>query len=100
MSPSRWLFAVGAVGLIACALWPPSPALSSNEMLQARLACAALTGVSVAAIGLAKGGRALVWLAFAIVSAVGAVATLIAHFDASGSTGGCVASYDGHPTLI
>ena len=97
MSPARWFAAVGVVGLIACALWPLSPALSSSEAILARLVCAALTAVACAALGLARGGRSIVWLSLSIASGAAAVATLLAHFSASAS---CVASYNGRPTVI
>ncbi|MEO8259092.1 MAG: toll/interleukin-1 receptor domain-containing protein [Acidobacteriota bacterium] len=97
MSPARWFAAVAVVGLIACALWPLPPALSSSDAVLARVICAALTAVACAALGLARGGRSLVWLSLSIATGAGGVATLAAHFNASSR---CVASYDGRPTVI
>jgi len=97
MRPLAWIGASGAIGLVACALWPLSPALSSQEVLQARLVCAALTAVACAAIALAKTGRATVWLPVSAGFALAAVVMLLAYFRAST---GCVSDYNGRPTIV
>src|SRR5688572_25924388 len=97
MSPTRWVMAVAAIGLIACAVWPLSSALTSNEALQARVVGAALTAVACAAIAVGKSGRPVVWLSLSVLSALSAVATLLAHFDASAR---CLADYNGRPVVI
>jgi hypothetical protein len=97
MTPARWVATVATLSVIACASWPLSPALSSRDAIVARLVCAAVTVVASAAIGLARGGRTLLWRSIAGVSAALALTTLLFHFSASAA---CVADYNGVPTLV
>jgi hypothetical protein len=97
MSTARWLTAVGALGTIACALWPLSPALPLQEALLVRVTGVVLTLAACAAVWLVKGRGRMTWLAVSAAAGLGAVALFIGHLDAAP---GCVASYDGRPTVI
>lgn len=97
MSLVWWYAAVGVAASAVAALWPLSPALSSSEVLQARLVSAVITGVVCAAIGLSRGVRSAVWMAVSIVSAAAGIAALLAHFDATAS---CLVEYNSRSVVI
>ena len=97
MSTARWLIAIGALGTLACALWPLSPALLPGDALLVRATGAALTLIACAVIWLLKGGRPTVWLWVSAASALGAIILFIHHIGVSPE---CVADYAGRPTVI
>jgi hypothetical protein len=97
MKAAGWFAVVCVAGIAACALWPLSPALSSTEVLQQRIACAALTVVACTAVALTRRIAARMWLSLALLSAVIAAVMLWMHFSAERT---CVADYNGRPTVI
>lgn len=95
---AAWRQAVVAVSaVVAAAVWPLTPALSSGDALQARLGAAAVALVACALVAMGREGRRGLWMAVAIGSAAAGVVLLVAHFDA---LGGCVAGYDGRLVLV
>jgi hypothetical protein len=89
--------AVAMTGAIVALVWPLSPALSSRDALQARLAAALLTFVVCTAIALSKGMRPGVWTATSMATAAAGLAVLLSHVAASST---CVASYDNRLVVI
>jgi hypothetical protein len=95
---AAWPHAVVAMaGAILALVWPLSLALSSRDVLQARLGAAVLTAVVCAAIALSKGARPWVWTASAMATAVAGLVVLLSHVAASST---CVASYDNRLVII
>jgi hypothetical protein len=90
--------AVALAGAILALVWPLSSALSSRDVLQARLAAAVLTVVVCTAIALSKGVHPWwVWTAASMAAAAAGLAVLLSHVAASST---CVASYDNHLVVI
>ena len=68
---AAWPHAVVALtGAMLAVVWPLSSALSSRDVLQARLAAAVLTAVVCAAIALSKGVHPWVWTAASLATAM------------------------------
>jgi hypothetical protein len=79
-------------------VWPLTPALPAQDRALARLASALLAAVGCIAIALLRRVfRPRVWMSAALIAGALAVVALAFHFDATAS---CVATYDGHPTII
>jgi hypothetical protein len=97
MRAARWHAAVAAAGIAVAILLPLSPALSSGDVRQARLLGAVLVAAVCAALGLARGGRAVMWTTMAVVSSAAGLVLLLAHVDANAT---CLATYNGHAVLI
>jgi hypothetical protein len=94
---AAWPHAVVAMaGAILALVWPMSPALSSRDVLQARLAAVVLSAVVCAAIALSK-ARPWVWTASSMAAAAAGLAVLLSHVAASST---CVASYDNRLVVI
>jgi hypothetical protein len=95
---AAWPHAVVAMtGAILALVWPLSSALSSRDVLQARLAAAALTAVVCAVIALSQGVHRWVWTAASMATAAAGLAVLLSHVSASST---CVASYDNRLVVI
>lgn len=95
---AAWPYALVAMaGAILALVWPLSSALSSRDVLQARLAAAVLTVVVCAAIALSKGVHPWAWTAASMAAAAAGLAVLLSHVTASST---CVASYDTHLVVI
>jgi TIR domain len=97
MRAAKWHAAIAAAGIAVAILLPLSPALSSGDVRQARLLGAVLVAAVCAALGLARGGRAVMWTTTAVVSSAAGLVLLLAHVDANAT---CLATYNGHAVLI
>jgi hypothetical protein len=97
MNPAWRYAAVALAAGIGALLWPLTPALSSRDAVQARLAAAVVAAIACAMLPLVKGRRFKVWIGVSVLSAAAAVALLLAHFNAATA---CVANYEGRPVII
>ena len=89
---------VASGGILLALFWPLTSALSSSEVVRARLTCALLTLVVCAVVALLRRGmRPWVAISIAFVAGAAGVAVLLVHFDAESS---CVAEYEGRGLII
>jgi len=101
MFPSRdvWpVLLVAIAGILLVLFWPLTSALSSSEIVRARLTCGLLTLVMCTAITLlARSAPRAIWIGSAIAAGLGAIAVLLALFDANAH---CVAELEGRSVII
>lgn len=91
---------MGAVALgssVVAAFWPLTTALSSTDVLQARLGAAALGATACAVMAVVRTGRSALWLGVAIGAAAVGAGLLLAHFNAAA---GCLADYDDRTVIV
>ena len=93
-----WPYAcVALVAAVSALLWPITASIPAADVIQARVASAALAGVGCAILLLMPGLTTRVWIGISILCAGGGIALLIEHFNAAAA---CVADYDGRPVII
>lgn len=97
MSPAWWHALVALTAVAAAAFWPLTPALRAGDALQARLGAAVISVIGCALLATIRERRPGVWIAISIGAAGAGIVLLFGHFNA---LSGCVADYDGLPTII
>jgi hypothetical protein len=97
MSAAWWHALVALIAIVVAAVWPLTPALSSADVLQARLGAAVVAAIACALLAVVRGWRQGFWIAASIGSATLGVLLLLAHFNA---TAACLADYDGRSIVI
>ena len=97
MSPAWWHAGVALTAALVAAVWPLTPALSSGDVLQARLGAAVVAAIACALLAVIRGWRPALWIGVSIGSAAAGVVLLVGHFNA---LAGCVSDYDGRPVVI
>ena len=97
MRPAWWHALVALTAAVVAAFWPLTPALSSGDMLQARVGAALIAAIACGLLTTIRGWRPGVLIGLSIVSAAAGIVLLILHFNAVAD---CVADYDGRPMII